>query len=267
VLFRAVLYGAALVAMVAVAFAFILLPLLSLFLKTTPEAFFGSFDEPVVIKALTLSLVTATCSTALVLLFGTPVAYLLSHRQFRGKAFLETAIDMTVVLPPAVAGLGLLMAFGRMGTVGEYLYPLGIKLPFTTLAVIMAQVFVSSPFYIRQARVSLRDVNKEYEEAARTLGSSKLHTFFRITLPLASAGLISGAIMAWARALGEFGATIMFAGNLSGRTQNMPLAIYTTMETDISAAIALSIILVIVSFAVMATVRMLSRRMTYDSRN
>jgi len=266
------LLGAGLIAMAAAAFAFILFPLLSLFYRSSLDEFFESLGNPTVIKALKLSLMTASISTVIVVIFGTPVAYLLSHKSFPGKALLETTIDMTVVLPPAVAGLGLLLAFGRFGTFNElldflHLGRLPFTIPFSTLAVIMAQVFVSSPFYIRQAKVSLEEVDKDYEDAARTLGSSSLKSFIKVTMPLASAGLLSGAIMSWARALGEFGATIMFAGNMPGRTQTMPLAIYTANQSDQGAAIAISIVLVVVSFAVMAAVRILGRRMTYVGRN
>lgn len=160
-----------------------------------------------------------------------------------------------MILPPAVAGLALLMAFGRNGILGSYLNMFGIDVAFTTLAVVLAQVFVSSPFYIRQARASFEEVDRGLEDAARTLGASPFRTFTKITMPLAAGGLVSGAVMTFARALGEFGATIMFAGNIQGRTQTMPLAIYTTMQGDLDASLALAVILVIISFSVIAGVR------------
>jgi molybdate transport system permease protein len=177
----------------------------------------------------------------------------------------DTITDIPAVLPPAVAGLALLMAFGRRGVVGQYFNVLGIDIAFTTLAVVLAQVFVSSPFYIRQARISFQSVDSEFEDTARTMGSSRLNTFLRISLPLASSGLISGAIMAWARALGEFGATIMFAGNMPGRTQTMPLAIYSSFEGNIGPALSISIILVAISFGVILSVKLLGRRTAYAS--
>jgi molybdate transport system permease protein len=170
-------------------------------------------------------------------------------------------------MPPAVAGIALLMAFGRMGIVGQYLNAFGITIAFTTLAVIMAQVFVSSPFYIRQARTSFEDVDVAFENAARTLGASRLYTLFHVILPIAMNGLISGAIMAFARSLGEFGATIMFAGNFQGRTQTMPLAIYTAMQGDLDVALCISLILVVISFLVIALVKTLTRRMYKNARN
>jgi molybdate transport system permease protein len=159
-----------------------------------------------------------------------------------------------------VAGIALLVAFGRMGLVGQYLSSFGISIAFTTLAVIIAQVFVSSPFYIRQARTSFEDVDVAFENAARTLGASRVYTFFHVILPIAMNGLFSGAIMAFARSLGEFGATIMFAGNFQGRTQTMPLAIYTAMQGDLDVSLCLSIILVAFSFAVIVIVKTLTRR-------
>jgi molybdate transport system permease protein len=246
--------------LIVIAMAFITIPILSIFFRITPEAFFASFRDPTVVDALVLSLITATASTGIVLLVGTPIAYINARYEYPGKSVVDTITDVPAVLPPAVAGLALLMAFGRMGVIGQYLRPLGIDIAFTTLAVVLAQVFVSSPFYIRQARVSFQEVDREYEEAARTLGSSHLHTFRHITLPLASAGLLSGALMAWARALGEFGATVMFAGNMPGRTQTMPLAIYSSIEGDMTAALSLSAVLVMVAFGVILSVKLMGRR-------
>ncbi|BBL67599.1 ABC transporter permease [Methanoculleus chikugoensis] len=239
---------------------FITLPVVSLFLRISPEGFFHSLTQPVVLDALSLSFVTATVSTAIVVLFGTPLALVNARRDYTGKELVDTLTDLPIVLPPAVAGLALLMAFGRRGVIGQYLDIFGIHIGFTTIAVILAQVFVASPFYIRQARASFEAVDRLYEDAARTLGASPMTVALRITIPLAWGGLVSGAILSFARALGEFGATIMFAGNFQGRTQTMPLAIYTTMQGDMNAAISLSIILVVISFAVISAVKIVTRR-------
>ena len=239
---------------------FVTIPVASLFLRISPEAFFSSLAEPVVLDALSLSLVTATVSTVLVVLFGTPLALVNARYDYRGRVLVDTLTDLPIVLPPAVAGIALLMAFGRRGVIGQYLDLFGIHIAFTTLAVILAQVFVASPFYIRQAKASFEAIDRLYEDAARTLGASPWTVALRITIPLAWGGLVSGAILSFARALGEFGATIMFAGNFQGRTQTMPLAIYTTMQGDLGAAISLAIILVVISFAVIAAVKFVTRR-------
>jgi len=239
---------------------FITLPVVSLFLRISPEAFLRSLTEPVVLDALSLSFITATVSTAIVVVFGTPLALVNARSDYAGRELVDTLTDLPIVLPPAVAGLALLMAFGRRGVIGQYLDIFGIHIGFTTLAVVMAQVFVASPFYIRQARASFEAVDRLYEDAARTLGASRRTVALRITIPLAWGGLVSGAILSFARALGEFGATIMFAGNFQGRTQTMPLAIYTTMQGDMDASISLAIILVVISFAVIAAVKIVTRR-------
>lgn len=251
-----------LILLLALFLLFVTVPIASLFLRITPEAFFRSLAEPVVLDALALSLLTATVSTVIVILFGTPLSYINARVEYRGKELVDTLTDLPIVLPPAVAGIALLMAFGRRGVVGEYLNAFGIQIAFTTFAVILAQVFVASPFYIRQARASFEAVDRIYEDAARTLGASRLRVLLRITVPIAWAGLVSGAILTFARALGEFGATIMFAGNYQGRTQTMPLAIYTTMQGNIYDAISLAILLVIISFAVILAVRFVTRRKT-----
>jgi len=246
--------------LLAIFLLFIALPVVSLFLRISPEAFFRSLAEPVVLDALSLSLATATLSTMIVVLFGTPLALVNARRDYPGRELVDTLTDLPIVLPPAVAGIALLMAFGRRGVIGQYLDIFGIQIVFTTLAVVTAQVFVASPFYIRQARASFEAVDRLYEDAARTLGASPMTVALRITIPLARGGLVSGAILSFARALGEFGATIMFAGNFQGRTQTMPLAIYTTMQGDMNAAICLSIILVVISFAVISAVKIVIRR-------
>lgn len=239
---------------------FITIPVASLFLRISPEAFLRSLAEPVVLDALSLSLITATASTVIVVILGTPLALVNARHDYRGRMIVDTLTDLPIVLPPAVAGIALLMAFGRRGVVGQYLDLVGINIAFTTFAVVLAQVFVASPFYIRQAKASFEAVDRLYEDAARTLGASPGIVALRITIPLAWGGLVSGAILSFARALGEFGATIMFAGNFQGRTQTMPLAIYTAMQGDLDAAISLAIILVVISFAVIAAVKVVARR-------
>jgi molybdate transport system permease protein len=182
--------------------------------------------------------------------------------RYRGREIVDTLTDLPIVLPPAVAGIALLMAFGRRGVVGEFLDGFGITVAFTTVAVILAQVFVASPFYIRQARASFEAVDPLYEDAARTLGASRLAVLLRVSIPIARSGLVSGAILSFARALGEFGATIMFAGNFQGRTQTMPLAIYTTMQGNLDDAISIAIVLVVISFSVILAVKYTTRRNT-----
>jgi molybdate transport system permease protein len=256
-----------LAALLILTMAFIALPVASLFLKSPLDATLRSLQDPMVIDALRLSLMTSTVTTLVVVLMGTPVAYVNARFHYHGKEIVDSLIDLPVIMPPAVAGIALLMAFGRMGIMGHYLNAFGLSIAFTTLAVIMAQVFVSSPFYIRQARTSFEDVDLAFENAARTLGASRAYTFFHVILPIAVNGLISGAIMAFARSLGEFGATIMFAGNFQGRTQTMPLAIYTAMQGDMDVAICLALVLVAISFLVIALVKTLTRRMYKNARN
>lgn len=236
------------------------LPVAALFLRSSVDGFVGALADPVVQDSLKLSLLTSVAATLLVVVIGTPVAYVNARCRYPGKELIDTIVDLPVVLPPAVAGIALLVAFGRRGLVGQYLSGFGITLAFTTVAVVMAQTFVASPFFIRQARTSFEDVDRSYENAARTLGASPVKTFFYVTVPIALNGLISGAILTWARALGEFGATILFAGNLEGKTQTMPLAIYTAMEGSLDTSVYISVILVIISFGVIAAIKILSRR-------
>ena len=249
------------------AFIFIALPVASLFFKSPLDTTLRAMHDPVVTDALKLSLMTSTLTTMTVVLMGTPIAYVNARFRYFGKEIADSIIDLPVIMPPAVAGIALLMAFGRMGIIGHYLNAFGFSIAFTTLAVIMAQVFVSSPFYIRQARTSFEDVDLAFENAARTLGASRVYTFSHVILPIALNGLISGAIMAFARSLGEFGATIMFAGNFQGRTQTMHLAIYTAMQGDLDVSICLALILVAISFVVIALVKMLTRRVYKNARN
>ncbi len=253
----AVVFGIALVG--AVCF-YLFAPIIALFFRTSPALFLTSLKNPVVIESLKLSLITSAAATLIAVAVGTPAAYLHSRHRYPGKEIVDVIIDLPLILPPAVAGVALLMLWGRMGLLGRYLNLLGFHVAFTTLAVVMAQLFVASPLYIRQAKELISHLDRSYEQTARTLGASTGTVFLRIVVPLIGGGLISAGITTFARALGEFGATIMFAGNLSGVTQTMPLAIYSAMQGDFETAISISIILVIISIAIMAAVRLITRR-------
>lgn len=233
---------------------FLVLPLVAVVWRAFPFRAEGWLSAST-FDALRLSLFTATVSAAFAIALGTPIAYVLARENFHGKAIVDALIDLPMVLPPAVAGLALLMAFGRRGLLGPALDAVGIELPFTTAAVVMAQTFVAAPFYVRSAKAGFASVDRGLEQMSALLGVSDLRTFFRITLPLAAPSLFGGVLMTWARALGEFGATIMFAGNFQGVTQTMPLAIYIGLESNLDSALALSVILIVVSFGILAAVR------------
>ena len=236
---------------------FLILPLIAVMLRALPLQSEG-WSNATTFDALSLSLFTATLSAILAIFIGTPVAYFLAREDFRGKSLIDAIIDVPMVLPPAVAGLALLMTFGRRGLLGPMLSNIGIELPFTTAAVVIAETFVAAPFYIRAAKTGFAAVDRGLEQMSTLLGVSNMRTFFRVTLPLAAPSLFGGILMTWARALGEFGATIMFAGNFQARTQTMPLAIYTGLESNLDSALALSIILIVVSFGILAAVRLIS---------
>jgi len=253
---KLMLAGAAV--LVAAVTLYLVLPILALFLRTTLEIFWASLADTEVRSALALSLTTSVISLAIIILAGTPFAYVHCRNEYPGKILVDTIIDLPLVLPPAVAGLALLVLYGRAGLVGKYADMFGVPIAFTTLAVIMAQVFVASPFYLRQAKSLFDQLDPAYEQTARTLGASPARVFAAVVVPLTAGGLVSGAVMTFGRALGEFGATIMFAGNLPGVTQTMPLAVYVNLAGDFNAAIAISIILVAISFAIMVTVRLLA---------
>lgn len=212
-------------------------------------------------QALTLSLITSAISMTIIVLFGTSLAYFLARRTFPGIHIVDTLIDLPIVLPPAVAGIALLMAFGRYGLVGQWLTPFGITIGFSTIAVVMAQIFTAAPFYIRSARGGFARIDREMEEAASDLGGPPGKVFQTVTLPMAMPSLAAGVVLAWARALGEFGATIMFAGNLPGITQTMPLAIYSRFGAgDLSSALLLSLVLLMTSLFVLLSLRLGSSR-------
>lgn len=223
------------------------LPLLSLLIRVPPQEVLRRLGQPLVLDALRLSLLTSACATALVVVLGLPVSYLLALRDFPGRRMLETVVRLPMVLPPTVAGLGLLLAFGRNGLAGRGLALLGVQVPFTTLAVVLAEWFIAFPFFVGPTVAGFREIEQGYLDAAATLRSTPERTFWRVVLPLAAPSVIAGAAMSWARALGEFGATITFAGNLPGRTQTMPLAVYLALQSDLEAAIALSVLLLAVS--------------------
>jgi molybdate transport system permease protein len=209
-----------------------------------------------VVDALVLSLVTTAISLVLTIAVATPLAHLLARRRFRGASILEAIVDLPIVLPPSVAGLALLLALGRNGLIGQPLTAIGITLPFTTVAVVIAQMFVSAPFFIRAARAGFQGVDREIEDAARVDGATERDVAWRITIPLAAPVLASGIVMTWARALGEFGATIMFAGNVAGRTQTLPLVVYGEFQAgDVDASVAAAAILILAAFAVLVAVR------------
>lgn len=246
---------AALVTAVALLFCILAFPMVSLLVRLSPVALWQQLGHPDVLQALRLSLETSVATTALVVLLGLPVAYLLATRDFVGKRVLQTLVEIPIVLPPTVAGVGLLLAFGRAGLLGGALKAIGIEVPFTTLAVVVAQLFVATPFFISAATAGFAGVERRHLDAAATLGAAPAYRFFRVLLPIALPSVLAGAAMSWARALGEFGATITFAGNLPGRTQTMPLAVYTALQTDLDAAVALSVLLVILSFTILLGLR------------
>jgi molybdate transport system permease protein len=248
----AILLGAALV----LAVAFLALPVLAIFLRVPPGELVEQLGDERARDALLVSLKTSLIAHVLILLVGTPGAYLLANRAFRGRATVISLLELPLVLPPAVAGLGLLAAFGRSGLLGEQLGVLGLSIPFTQVAVVLAVCFVASPFYLRSALSAFEAVDPALLGAARTLGARPFRVFARIALPLALPGLGAGSTLAFARGLGEFGATIMFAGSLPGRTQTAPLAIYDALDEEFDVALALGALLVVVSLALLLAVKL-----------
>lgn len=239
---------------------FLGVPLAALVLRSPVQQLGANLIRREVVQAVQLSFATTTVTLLVVLIFGTPLAYLLARHQFRGRIVLDTLIDLPTVLPPSVAGIALLIAFGRRGLFGSSLNELGFSLAFSQTAVILAQIFVASPFYIKSAVSGFASVAWELEHAAALDGASSWRTFRYITIPLALPTLFGGAVMTWARALGEFGATLIFAGNFPGRTQTMPLAIYIGLELDLTVALTLSTILLSISFLVLFVVKGLLRQ-------
>ena len=233
----------------------LLFPILALLLRINLGEIGANLANEEVRQAIWLSLSSTTVSTLLGLLLGTPLAYLLARRSFRGRGVLDTLVDLPMVLPPSVAGIALLLAFGRRGVIGQWLDEVGLSIAFTTLAVILAQTFVATPFYIKTAIAAFASLDRELEQAAAVDGASPWQVFVRITVPICWPILLGGLVMSWARALGEFGATIIFAGNFPGRTQTMPLAIYIGFELDLGMALTLSIILLTISYLLLFLVK------------
>jgi len=239
---------------------FISLPIVSLILWTISEDSWRAMASPLARDALLLSMRTTAISMLIIVLVGTPAAYVLARADFRGKRFLDALIDIPAVLPPSAAGIALLLTFGRFGLVGKYFDAFGVTISFTTAAVVIAEIFVAAHFYVRQASVGFSSVRRDVEEAAMVDGAGRFTVFTKVTVPLAFPALVAGALTAWARALGEFGATIIFAGSFKGITQTIPLAIFAEFQSDIDAAVALSVLVLGFAFAVILTVRYLTAR-------
>ncbi len=236
-------------------FAFLSLPVVALLLRTSLAQLIANLNQPQVLQAIGLSMATTVVSTLIIVFIGTPVAYSLARNQVPYRRVVDTLIDIPTVLPPAVAGIALFMAFGRRGILGELLADLGLQIPFTPLAVLLAQIFIAAPFYVKAATIGFAGIDIELEQAASLDGANSWQIFRFVTLPLSWTALLSGSVMSWARALGEFGATIIFAGNLPGRTQTMPLAIYIGFQIDLDMALTLSVILVGFSFLALLVVK------------
>lgn len=247
---------------------FLGLPVLTLVARAIFDGSLATaISSKIVLDALWLSLLTTAISLVITVAFGLPLAFVLARRRFRGKGWLEAIVDLPIVLPPSVAGLALLLVFGRRGLLATPIDVLGFSIPFTTIAVIMAQTFVSAPFFIRSARTGIAGVDRDLEDAARVDGASERQLFQAITVPLASAALAAGLVMCWARSLGEFGATIMFAGNVEGRTQTLPLVVYGEFQGgDLDASIAAAAILVLAAFGVLVAVRVFHWGRVMDAR-
>jgi molybdate transport system permease protein len=247
-----------LIAATAVVVGFLLLPVVALFLRSSPGELVTALKSDVAQDALIVTLKTSVIAHVAILLFGTPAAYLIAtKRKWRGRSLVIALIELPLVLPPVVAGIALLSVFGRLGLLGDTLVFLGVSISFSQTAVVLAVVFVASPFYVRQAIAAFESVDPGLIEAARTLRASRWRVFRRVALPQASGGLGAGSALAFARGLGEFGATIIFAGSFQGVTQTLPLAIYGELDQDFDAAIAISVVLVLVSVAILLAVRWL----------
>jgi molybdate transport system permease protein len=253
------------IALAILPLGFLLVPLASIFLRLGPAELTARLDTDMALPALRLSLQTSLISLVLILLLGTPLAYWIAQRQRRGQHLLVVLLQLPIVTPSAVAGVGLLLVFGRAGLLGDALSLFGLQIPFSTAAVVFAQTFVAAPFYMLAARQAFEAVDDDLIAASRTLGAGELETFRRVVVPLALPGLVAGAALSLARALGEFGATIVFAGNLTGRTQTLPLAVYTALQSDLDAAVAIAALLLALSFALLLAVTAVSSKSHTDS--
>jgi molybdate transport system permease protein len=249
-------FGVALATATAVALAFLLIPIVAIFAQLSPHELVDGLTSGVALDALRVTAETNLVAMLLIVLFGTPTAYLLATRHFRGRAVLMTLVELPLVLPPAVAGIGLLAAFGRLGLLGGTLEALGVEVAFTKLAVVLAVTYVASPFYVRTAVAAFEAVDPNLMSASRTLGAGPARTFRRVALPLAAGGLGAGLALAFARGLGEFGATIMFAGSFQGVTQTLSLAVYQEFDVDFDNALAISALLIVVSALVLLAAKL-----------
>jgi len=251
-----VLLGFALFLAILVAFAFLVLPVVAIFTHVAPGTLIDQLSNPVVHDAVIVTLKTTLVAQAAILLFGTPTAWFLATRRFPGRAALITLVELPFVLPPAVAGIGLLVAFGRVGLLGSTFDFLHIDIAFTWIAVVLAITLVASPLYVRQAIAAFEAIDQNLVAASRTLGAGPVRTFFRVALPLAGGGLAAGEALCLARSIGEFGATIMFAGSLQGRTQTLTLAVYQEFDSNFDIALAISALLVLVSLAILLALKL-----------
>jgi molybdate transport system permease protein len=248
--------GFALFLAILVAFAFLVLPVVAIFTHVAPGTLIDQLSNPVVHDAVIVTLKTTLTAQAAILLFGTPTAWFLATRRFPGRAVLITLVELPFVLPPVVAGIGLLVAFGRAGLLGSTMSVLHIDISFTWIAVVLAITLVASPLYVRQAIASFEAIDQNLVAASRTLGAGPVRTFFRVALPLASGGLAAGEALCLARSIGEFGATIMFAGSLQGRTQTLTLAVYQEFDVSFDTALAMSALLVLISLAILLALKL-----------
>jgi molybdate transport system permease protein len=255
---RRLAFAALLWATLSLTLAFLVVPILAIFVDAGPRELIEGLRDPAAVDALWLSLKTTTIAILLIVLVGTPAAWLLATRSFTGRSLVVTLIELPLVLPPAVAGIGLLVALGPQSLIGSRLEDAGLGLALETAGVVVALAFVSAPFYIRQAQTAFGAVDGSWLEASRTLGASEARTFWRIALPAAAPGIAAGLALAWGRALGEFGATLMFAGSFRGITQTAPLAIYDRFSTDLNSALALSAVLIAVSGALLLCVKLVA---------
>jgi molybdate transport system permease protein len=253
------LFLAGLVLALTVALAFLMLPVLAIFLRIPLGELFAQLGSDVAVDALIVTAKTTAIAQAAILVIGTPAAYLLATRRFRGRSLVITLVELPLVLPPAVAGIGLLVAFGRQGLLGDTISALGFSVGFTQAAVVLAVIFVASPFYIRQGIAAFESVDADLLSASRTLGAGPARTFRRIALPLAAGGLAAGAALSFARGIAEFGATLFFAGSFQGVTQTLPLAVYAQFDVDFDVALAISALLVLLSAGILLTVKLLPR--------
>jgi molybdate transport system permease protein len=257
---RSAAFAATIFAATAIVLGFLMLPIVAIFARVPLHVLIDQFSDPIVLDALWLTGITNALALMAILLFGTPAAYFLGTRRFRGRTLVITLVELPLVLPPTVAGIGLLAAFaGRIGLLSVVLDPIGVSVVFTTTAVVLAIIFVAGPFYLRQAIAAFETLDRDVLDAARVDGAGPLRTLMSVSIPLASAGLAAGAALAFARGVGEFGATIMFAGNLRAVTQTLPLLIYQDFELSFDLSLAISALLVVVSAAVLITVKLIVR--------